>query len=70
LFTLNTKRLKLRIGLGVVHTEHKEIRTKDRRKVVVHTEHQEIRTKDRRIEVVHTEHKGIRTKNKIRSCSH
>ena len=47
MFTLNTKRLKLRIGLGVVHTEHKEIRTKDRRIEVVHTEHKGIRTKNK-----------------------
>jgi len=47
LFTLNTRRLELRIGLGVVHTEHNEIRTKDTRIEVVHTEHKEIKTKDR-----------------------
>ena len=39
----------------VLYTEHKEIRTKDRRIEVVHAEHKEIRTKDRRIEVVHSE---------------
>ena len=46
MFTLNTMGLELRIRLGVVHTEHKEIRTIRIRLGVVHTEHKEIRTKN------------------------